>query len=251
VGADKKEAAQDFRTEEQKQQDVRAGTNEADAVLRNNSLDLKEKLAALNQIKARYRMTELKFIYVGERGGQPVAHAHGEINPTYDAAGYVLNLEPLDAVVIEGELGAPAPRQGLEEVLEPASKVAGIPNNWQRCHSLGAGFGIESIQGIYYCSPRVNLQIQNSGIEQYIRDIYTQKHPNAVLRIRTVTRAHQTAPAAGQRLASISYRLTGQMPGASRPITIYEVDINVQDAVPNPDVEIDAVQYGDLERFLR
>jgi hypothetical protein len=158
---------------------------------------------------------------------------HGEVRRTSEGSMIMCN-----------EVGQATDRKGYEKMLFPATQV-GL-DGWHRAHSQGAGLGNEMKEGIRYAPPEVNLKLQNQGIEQHIRDIRDQLHPDAKLLLTTETKAHEGS----LRLKSIDYKLEVEM-NAERS-RIYEASIEVENKRDNPKVTVSAESYtDDIERYLR
>ena len=148
------------------------------------------------------------------------------------------------SMIMCNEVGQATDRKGYEKMLFPATQV-GL-DGWHRAHSQGAGLGNEMKEGIRYAPPEVNLKLQNQGIEQHIRDIRDQLHPDAKLLLTTETKAHEGS----LRLKSIDYKLEAEMNGERS--RIYEASIEVENKRDNPKVTVSAESYtDDIERYLR
>jgi hypothetical protein len=223
------------RTPEQKNVDLHAGTREADQALVDKALSRRQKDRKLAEIKKRYRMTSLEFVTDSEAKDKETLHVRGVINPTYDEKGHVLDKWPPDSVIINAELKKPHKRKGFEEVLARGVTV-GLPQH-QRAHAMGAGFGVESVPGIYYATKEVNQVLQNRGIERFIRDTWKQKRPDAQLHLTTVV-----TPVKGTEiLESITYILKGKLASDPEPRTIFVIHIQVVDALgAKPSAQVSA-----------
>src|SRR5579884_804006 len=147
--------------------------------------------------------------------------------------------------VIQNELGAPTRRRGYEKDLLPGSQV-GL-EGYERAHSQGAGFGTEAREGILYAPREVNQEIQNRGIESFIRDLQSMKAPDVKFLVTTETQAHPGT----RRLKEINYRIDALRPGDAKPTRVYEVSIEVGAEPNNPKIVIDAQKYGAIEEFVR
>lgn len=148
------------------------------------------------------------------------------------------------SIRICNEVGQSTDRKGYEKMLFPATQV-GL-EGWHRAHSQGAGLGNEMKEAIRYAPPEVNLKLQNQGIEQHIRDIRDQLHPDAKLLLTTETKAHDGS----LRLKSIDYKLEVEMNGEGA--RLYEASIEVENKRDNPKVTVSAESYTDnIECFLR
>lgn len=96
-----------------------------------------------------------------------------------------------DGQTIVVSIIAPAsPRQGLERGFFTGSTI-GLPG-WQRAHSQGAGWGVETAEGMLLAPPNVNLKLQNGGIESYVRQLQQQAMSEGfLLRVTTEVAAHR------------------------------------------------------------
>ena len=151
---------------------------------------------------------------------------------------------PDGSVVIEIEIGRGARRLGLEQTLPSATEVS--LDGWQRAHQIGAGFGAESGSGIRYAPPEVNLDYQNAGIEEFIREFNKQKAPGVRLVLRTETRAHPNS----LRLESITYRLSAAH-GDATPSGLFEVKISISNVTKKPRITLHPPEIlGNWKEFL-
>jgi hypothetical protein len=124
-------------------------------------------------------------------------------------------------------VGAPQGRQGFEEVLEPS------PAGFQRAHLVGAGFGVESPLGVFHAPTRVNQELQNRGIEQFIRGMYRNRYPGVDFFVRADAEPHPGT----DFLARVTYNLYGQKPGEPRA-HLLEIVIRVSNSTTNPVVRV-------------
>jgi len=115
---------------------------------------------------------------------------------------------------------------------------------WERSHSQGAGTGHESPHGILYAPKEVNQQLQNRGIEQFIRDFFQVKAKDVDLYLTTVT----TAWPRTRRLQSIEYVLEARRGNIRR--TLLEASIEVSNDRERPRIKVSAQERGDFEEFL-
>jgi hypothetical protein len=145
---------------------------------------------------------------------------------------------------VEIEVGDAVARLGLEKTLPSGAEVN--LQGWQRAHQVGPGLGAESGTGIRYAPPEVNLQYQNSGIEQFIRDFNKNKAPGVRLRLVTEVESHPNS----LRLKSITYRLSA-VSGQGRPRAMFEVEIMIPNVTNAPRVTLSPPEIlGDWHEFL-
>jgi hypothetical protein len=229
----------DERTEAQKADDLRTGATAAEQLVDNKQLSARERRNLLGDIRKRFRMSELALVVEKSEGVRERVHVHAVVNPTYDGVGKIIDKEPLDKTVIEAEIGpAPSaggpPRAGFENVLDPP------PLGYQRAHLIGAGFGAESPLGVLYAPTRVNQELQNKGIEGFIRNLYATRIPGARLFLRATAVAQ---PGRSEYLGRVVYQLSVQV-GAGPVTDVFEFRIVIQNRQLNPRV---VVQSGGLD----
>src|SRR6185312_1460605 len=114
--------------------------------------------------------------------------------------------------VIVSKVGAPVARSDFEKRMFPGVELGLV--GWERSHSQGAGTGKESPHGILYAPAEVNQQLQNKGIEQFMRDFFKVKAKDAELFLTT-----DTTPWPGTlRLKSIEYKFEAKRGGVRRTL---------------------------------
>ncbi|MFL6227741.1 MAG: DUF4157 domain-containing protein [Pyrinomonadaceae bacterium] len=239
----------DSRTPEEKNRDLRLGVGEASTIVADNSKGRTTKRREIERIRNQYRLASLEMIRDSHTPGRDTVHIHGEVNPTFNGQGVIINpFPPEPKIVIQTEIGAPQARQRFERVLTPPSQV-GLAG-YERAHLLGAGFGAESPLGIFYTPSQVNQDLQNRGIEGFIRGIFANRVPGARFFIRASAEPHPGT----QILARVTYTLSGQLPG--EPVTdIFETRIIIKDATLTPRIipqggEIDEEVFGRYTSFI-
>ena len=76
--------------------------------------------------------------------------------------------------------------------------------DYQRVHSQGQGTGHESALGIFYAPRELNQQIQNHGIERYLRELVEENSGSGwELRLLTVATPHPGT----ELLANLEYEV--------------------------------------------
>lgn len=140
-------------------------------------------------------------------------------------------------------IGPPGTRQGFERLMFPGVQVGLL--GWERAHSQGAGTGTESALGILYAPSIVNQELQNRGIEDFIRTLQAQKRDDVDLFLTTATRAWVGT----RRLASIEYRVDARRGG--RMTTLLEASIEVANQRHVPRVVVEATKRAEWEDFLK
>ena len=223
-----KPAQPDERTPAQKEQALRAAVQEAGPVTKDRTISRRKKQQALNVIKVRHRLTDLSLATDSKTAQIERVHIHAVINPTYDGQGFIIdNWPPEPRVIIETTIGAPQPRAGFEEVLPPS------PPGFQRAHLIGAGFGAESPLGVLHAPTQVNQELQNRGIEQFIRGLYRRRYPGVEFTVRA-----DAVPRPGTEfLARVTYTLFGQRPGEPRT-ELLEITIRVINSPAGPVIKV-------------
>lgn len=73
-----------------------------------------------------------------------------------------------------------------------------------RCHSIGPGFGLDSPFGVFFCSSHVNLNLQNNGIEFFLREMAASLPDGKTLQVVTRT----TPRVGGASLKEITYKVS-------------------------------------------
>lgn len=138
------------------------------------------------------------------------------------------------AVMIESKLGPGTKRQKFEQDMFSRSEMDPdyVKSNMERAHSQGAGTGHESPYAITYAPAEVNQALQNTGIELYLRQLVKNKPKGVDYHLITGTTVHQGS----RRLKSITYRVDVSAAGNRK--RLFELKIEVSDAVTNPSVRI-------------
>lgn len=135
------------------------------------------------------------------------------------------------AIAIESKLGPGTGRRDFEKRYFTPSE-AGYPG-YHRTHSQGQGTGFESPYSIPYAPAKVNLILQNSGIEAYLRRLYAESPANVRYHLITETYNHWGS----LRLKQITYRVDVEIDGVRS--RFFEFQINVGKARTDPPVWID------------
>lgn len=133
--------------------------------------------------------------------------------------------------VIRSRVGRSPGRLGLEDVLPPGVEV-GL-EGWERAHSQGNITGAESGAGVRYAPREVNQHYQRLGIERAIKDLFSQKAPDAEVIMTTETSSHPGT----LRLAEIIYRVDLRRPNGAT-IRVYEASLQVQNATTSPRIHV-------------
>jgi hypothetical protein len=150
---------------------------------------------------------------------------------------------PSGETSIRARLSGPQRRLGLERRLLPSLKV-GL-KGWHRAHSIGPGLGAERAGGILYAPPRVNLELQNAGIEEYLRGLVAERRRGVEIYLTTETRAHPGT----RRLAVIQYLVEAVENGERHPLL--EASITIGNTKNDPRVVYGATRRLPVEPFLK
>lgn len=235
----------DTRTADEKLRDVKKAVDLGSKFAGDRGSPKRKVADELNKLKKEYRLSSLQVVVDTAGKATNRVHVHGEVNPTYNSQGFITDSFPPDEVIIEAEIGPPAPRAHYERKVLEAPSAAGL-SGYERAHLLGAGFGVESPLGLYYAPRFVNQILQNRGIEETIRNSYATRYPGAKLFIQARAKAHPGT----NLLARVVYKLSGSLPG--EPVTdIFEFTISVSPNVsaPSHKVRIGEVDLDALPRY--
>lgn len=128
---------------------------------------------------------------------------------------------PSGEVTINAKVGPAQPRLNYQHEnrsgLESRSDA-------DRLHSRGSGTGLESDCAITHGPKEVNHQLQNHGVEEFVREVHDQKRDGQEIWLKTVTSTHE-----GTRdLKEIQYEISARPEGSqSKPEPLYRATINV------------------------
>ena len=109
---------------------------------------------------------------------------------------------------------------------------------YERAHTLGQTTGAESPYALFYAPRYVNQNLQNHGIEGYMRALVDNQLPNTSYRLVTETAAHPMT----RRLSQIHYRVEVIVGGQPHPF--FEYTIRVQGTVQNPRITADPISFA-------
>ncbi|MDD7965488.1 polymorphic toxin type 4 domain-containing protein [Actinomycetospora lemnae] len=141
----------------------------------------------------------------------------------------------------EAPLGAAVARAGQEKEHFTASEHGNLAAGpkYERAHTLGAGTGFESPYAIYYAPRVVNQDLQNQGIEAYMRSLATGPPPGHQYRVITST---STIPDT-RRLGGVAYRLQAVVDGRVHDVASYEIQIT--GSKDHPRVKATQLRFAD------
>jgi len=114
-------------------------------------------------------------------------------------------------------------RHGFEGSLK--RRVTLRPEGFHAAHNIGAGFGRERKQGIYWAPAAVNLEYQNSGIEDRIRELNKLKKD----RYRLFVKIEATTVPGTRVLKEINYELelVDTKDVSKKPVRVYTTSIEI------------------------
>jgi hypothetical protein len=126
----------------------------------------------------------------------------------------------------EATIGSSLGRADLERAMYSMTQHGRLPAgiDWERAHALGQGTGFESPYHILYAPEYVNQELQNRGIEAYMRTLAEGARPGEQFRVRTRTQPHLGT----ERLAFIEYQVVLVGDGAVTEIATYRIDVTKQ-----------------------
>lgn len=150
--------------------------------------------------------------------------------------------DPHSRVVMhETTLGPRPGRQGTESANYTASDHGGLPKGpkYERAHTLGQTTGTESPFAIWYAPRFVNQNLQNLGIERYMRSLADNQLPNTSYRLVTETAAHPDS----SRLSRISYRVEIMVNGQPHPF--FDYGIHITGTAEHPHIVAKRISFAD------
>jgi hypothetical protein len=130
-------------------------------------------------------------------------------------------------IVIESRLGRPGARKHFEAAYFSRGELQLDDYTralMERAHAQGAGTGFESPFAILYAPRVVNQELQNTGIEQFLRELRAKAPADTEFHLVTNSKAY----AASRRLSSIEYRIDVSTGGVRK--RLFEVEISVSDS---------------------
>ncbi|HEX5601446.1 MAG TPA: polymorphic toxin type 4 domain-containing protein, partial [Pyrinomonadaceae bacterium] len=237
----KKDKTPDSRTDAQKMADMKAAVSEGLTIVSDKSSSKKAKDKNLKKLKSKYKLTNIELMSDSKAKETETVHIHATINPTYDSNGIIISaFPPAPVVKIVAIVGAPIPRQGMEEVIEEKK-------GFERAHLLGPILGHDLPQGVMYAPVEVNQKLQKSGIEGLIKAMYKQRFPGAEFRVTLTATPHAGG---GNMLASANYVLHGKLPSDSDWTFIFDYTIKVGLGA-SPSIVAKAGEPPDMEAINR
>jgi hypothetical protein len=139
---------------------------------------------------------------------------------------------PDPATVIESKMALGTKRANYEKDYYSRSEMGRndyLGSTFERAHAQGAGTGYESKYGISYASSEINQELQNLGIEEFLRLIETYRPKEVTYQLLTEVRRHPGS----LRLRQIVYTLHGIYQGQRRLILVTGIRVpNITGAKP-------------------
>lgn len=241
----------DERTEAQKKADLNKAVQEANQVLADKSMQTKQVRRRMESIKSKYKLISLDLISQKKDKKIENDRVRGEINPVQEGEWIVRDrTEDTGFVVwIRGILGPPQKRKGHEKKLPSRREYGppGIEPQTERAHGLGAGTGRESAAGIRRATQEVNQELQNRGIEKFLRGLYekVKNDPNSEFSVTTVVKSFSRT----LRLQEITYQVHAEIDGRQRVVMEATIAVSGTRAAPTASANIDYVS-GQFAPFL-
>lgn len=145
-----------------------------------------------------------------------------------------------NAIRHESTLGSSSRRAHTEGEYYARTEHGNLPPGprYERAHSLGQGTGFESPFGIRYAPRYVNQNLQNHGIEKYMRRLAASARPGESFRVLTSTTSHSGT----LRLRGIDYRIQRIVGGQVTEFASYS--IRVGGTAANPVVSAARLRFG-------
>jgi hypothetical protein len=138
-------------------------------------------------------------------------------------------------IVIESNVGPATRRRDFEAAYFSRGEMelpGYVKSDLERAHSQGAGTGFEARYAIPYAPREVNQELQNLGIEEFIRELQANRTPGVEYKLLTTTTMHPNT----RRLALIEYSIIGvSKEGRS---TLFTTGIRVEGTLETPLVSI-------------
>jgi hypothetical protein len=240
----------DDRTPEKKKQDLHSAVQEGNRLLRDDRLSKTELVERLLTIKAKYGIPSLEIVTASKDEKHETDYIKGEINPIEEGEQIVRDVTEDSGMVvtITSYLGAPQPRRGYEEDYPTtAAFPPGAEAPSQRAHSGAPGLGRESAAGIRRAPTFVNQQLQNHGIEKFLRGLFKKVASDPAIRfpLKTETRSFNLTT----RLESIQYQLEAEIGGKTRVVLVATIVVRGTRTAPTAKASIDYVA-AEFAEFL-
>jgi len=126
---------------------------------------------------------------------------------------------PDAATVIESRLAPGTRRAKYEGEYYSRSEMGRkdyVDSDLERAHAQGAGTGFEARFGISYAPREVNQELQNIGVEEFLRLIETHRPAEVTFQLLTEVKRHPGS----LRLAQVLYRLDAVYKGQRRTVFV-------------------------------
>ncbi len=231
----------DERTEEQKKADLNGAVLKGNQLLKNDKLSLAEVRKGLTPLQSQFRLQNLTVVGGDKDKKSEKDRIKAEINPVQEGE-WVKRDRTEDTgfvVWIRAILGPPQARRGYEKDLPSASEYEGVPAGMEKAHGLGAGTGRESGAGIRLAAKRVNQELQNRGIEKFLRGLFAKvkNDPNSEFSVNVAVKSFSGT----LRLQEISYQLVADINGRQRIAMEATITVSDAGAAPSASASVDYV----------
>jgi hypothetical protein len=144
---------------------------------------------------------------------------------TCDGARFWRRAWPDCATLIESRLAPGTRRANYEGEYYSRSEMGRqdyASSDLERAHAQGAGTGFEAKFGISYAPREVNQELQNIGIEEFLRTIEINVPSDITFRLLTEIRRHPGS----LRLAQVLYRLDAFYKGSGRLVFVTGIRVS-------------------------
>jgi hypothetical protein len=127
------------------------------------------------------------------------------------------------SVAVKTRVEAPGKaRKHFEERLPLGEKV-GLPG-YERCHTHGRIWGVESPYSIFHAEREVNRKFQEWGIEEFVKKLNEQKRPGVEIWVTSESKAR----AGSTVLDSITYRIEATASASEKPAVLFETAFRME-----------------------
>lgn len=127
------------------------------------------------------------------------------------------------SVAVKTKVEAPAEsRKNFEERLPPGEKV-GLPG-YERCHTHGRIWGVESPYSIFHAEKEINRQFQAWGIEEFVRKLNQHRRPGVEIWVTSESKACGGSTI----LESTTYRVEATAGVSEKPTVLFETGFRME-----------------------
>lgn len=126
-------------------------------------------------------------------------------------------------VAVKTRVEAPGEaRKHFEERLPSGEKV-GFPG-YERCHTHGRIWGVESPYSIFHAETEVNRKFQAWGIEEFVRKMNEHRRPGVEIWVTSESKAR----AGSTVLDSVTYRIEATASASEKPAVLFETGFRME-----------------------